>query len=213
MPPSRWLYLCLASDSSFIVGWVARTPHIFDSIGENLNGVAPRTSHSPPLSLSLSFGRHQPHQQKPRLQHDKSAGAAEKITLRDANSTLVPGPCEARDWLRSSSFCKLQPKRGPSSRCRFSLVGFRSSNAGSATVVVDELDLRPQLPGWLQAPASCRQRNWVRFAKKVAAGRSYRLCFDGFRRRKPGPPPFSSMNSTPAASNARLMTSRVARRG
>ena len=42
---------------------------------------------------------------------------------------------------------------------------------------------------------------------------SYRLCFDGFRRRKPGPPPFSSMNSTPAFSKARLTTSRVARRG
>jgi hypothetical protein len=33
------------------------------------------------------------------------------------------------------------------------------------------------------------------------------------RRRTPGPPPFSSMNSTPAFSKARLMTSRVARRG
>ena len=37
--------------------------------------------------------------------------------------------------------------------------------------------------------------------------------FDRLRRRTPGPPPFSSMNSTPAFSKARLMTSRVARRG
>jgi hypothetical protein len=35
----------------------------------------------------------------------------------------------------------------------------------------------------------------------------------GFRSRTPGPPPFSSMNSTPAASKARLITSIVARRG
>ena len=39
------------------------------------------------------------------------------------------------------------------------------------------------------------------------------FCCDGLRRRTPGPPPFSSMNSTPALSKARLMTSRVARRG
>jgi hypothetical protein len=31
---------------------------------------------------------------------------------------------------------------------------------------------------------------------------SHRLCFDGLRRRTPGPPPFSSMNSTPAACRA-----------
>jgi hypothetical protein len=40
------------------------------------------------------------------------------------------------------------------------------------------------------------------FRKNVAAG-SYRFCFAGFRRRTPGPPPFSSMNSMPAASKAR----------
>ena len=33
------------------------------------------------------------------------------------------------------------------------------------------------------------------------------------RNRTPGPPPFSSMNSTPASTSARLMTSRVALRG
>src|SRR6266487_337123 len=33
------------------------------------------------------------------------------------------------------------------------------------------------------------------------------------RKRTPGPPPFSSMNSTPAPSRARLITSRVALRG
>jgi hypothetical protein len=30
---------------------------------------------------------------------------------------------------------------------------------------------------------------------------SYPLCFGGFRRRTPGPPPFSSMHSTPAAAD------------
>jgi hypothetical protein len=34
-----------------------------------------------------------------------------------------------------------------------------------------------------------------------------------FRSRTPGPPPFSSMKSTPAPSKARLITSSVARRG
>jgi hypothetical protein len=48
--------------------------------------------------------------------------------------------------------------------------------------------------------------------KNVAAG-SQRFVFAGFRRRTPGPPPLSSMNSTPAFSKARLTTSRVARRG
>jgi hypothetical protein len=37
--------------------------------------------------------------------------------------------------------------------------------------------------------------------------------FADFRRRTPGPPPFSSMNSTPANSKARRTTSSVARRG
>jgi hypothetical protein len=34
-----------------------------------------------------------------------------------------------------------------------------------------------------------------------------------FRSRTPGPPPFSSMRTIPAVSSARLITSRVARRG
>jgi hypothetical protein len=37
------------------------------------------------------------------------------------------------------------------------------------------------------------------FRKKVAAS-SHRFCFGSFRSRTPGPPPFSSMNSTPADS-------------
>src|SRR5438094_3375 len=37
--------------------------------------------------------------------------------------------------------------------------------------------------------------------------------FERCLKRTPGPPPFSSMNTTPALSNARLMTSRVARLG
>ena len=40
-----------------------------------------------------------------------------------------------------------------------------------------------------------------------------RFGYDGLFKRTPAPPPFWSMNSTPAVSNARLMTSRVARRG
>ena len=39
------------------------------------------------------------------------------------------------------------------------------------------------------------------------------LTGSGFRRRTPGPPPSWSMNSTPAASKERLITSSVARRG
>jgi hypothetical protein len=42
-----------------------------------------------------------------------------------------------------------------------------------------------------------QQGNWVR-VKNVATG-SYRVCFGGFRRRTPGPPPFSSL--TPTALN------------
>jgi hypothetical protein len=38
------------------------------------------------------------------------------------------------------------------------------------------------------------------------------FCFTDFRRRTPGPPPFSSMNSPPAFSKARCTTSSVARR-
>src|SRR5258708_6856378 len=40
-------------------------------------------------------------------------------------------------------------------------------------------------------------------SQNLAAG-SHRLCFVGFRSRTPGPPPFSSMNSTPADSKAAL---------
>ena len=39
-------------------------------------------------------------------------------------------------------------------------------------------------------------------SQNLAAG-PHRLCFVGFRSRTPGPPPFSSMNSTPAFSRAR----------
>ena len=42
---------------------------------------------------------------------------------------------------------------------------------------------------------SRRRGDWVRFAKRSAAS-SHRFCFGGFRRRRPGPPPFSSMNSS-----------------
>src|SRR5262249_4987138 len=45
--------------------------------------------------------------------------------------------------------------------------------------------------------------------RRVAAGVLRRRC----RSRTPGPPPFSSMKSTPALSKARLITSEVARRG
>jgi hypothetical protein len=47
------------------------------------------------------------------------------------------------------------------------------------------------------------KENWVRFAK---TGELVVLRFqlrDAFLRRTPGPPPFSSMNSTPALSSAR----------
>ena len=37
----------------------------------------------------------------------------------------------------------------------------------------------------------------------------YRLCLVGFRRRTPGPPPFSSMNATPAASGRQDNRQRV----
>jgi hypothetical protein len=52
--------------------------------------------------------------------------------------------------------------------------------------------------------ASMAAKKWVRFAKNSAAG-SHRFCFGGFRRRTPGPPPFSSMNSTPICSSARQL--------
>ena len=44
-------------------------------------------------------------------------------------------------------------------------------------------------------------------------GEAYGIGFFPFRSRTPGPPPFSSMNSMPAVSNARLTTSSVAQRG
>jgi hypothetical protein len=40
-------------------------------------------------------------------------------------------------------------------------------------------------------------------SQKNGTSRSYRFCFGGLRRRTPGPPPFSSMNSMPAASKVR----------
>jgi hypothetical protein len=38
----------------------------------------------------------------------------------------------------------------------------------------------------------------IGFVSQNFAAGSHRFCFGGFRRRTPGPPPFSSMNSTPA---------------
>jgi hypothetical protein len=43
----------------------------------------------------------------------------------------------------------------------------------------------------------------------IVAG-SHRFCFGGFRRRTPGPPPFSSMNSMPAASKVRRIARSLA---
>ena len=67
---------------------------------------------------------------------------------------------------------------------------------------------RPPTARW------CPSRGYVRPPGEATRGRGYLRCVGGWlRNRTPGPPPFSSMNSTPAASNARLMTSSVARRG
>jgi hypothetical protein len=46
------------------------------------------------------------------------------------------------------------------------------------------------------APADRPRQDWVRFAKTAC---SYLFCLGDLRRRTPGPPPFSSMNSTPAS--------------
>jgi hypothetical protein len=43
----------------------------------------------------------------------------------------------------------------------------------------------------------------IGFVSQKAAASSHRFCFGSFRIRTPGPPPFSSMNSTPADSKAR----------
>jgi len=51
--------------------------------------------------------------------------------------------------------------------------------------------LRPQAPAFFAA-----EKIGFVSQKDVAAG-SYRFCFGDFLRRTPGPPPFSSMNSTP----------------
>jgi hypothetical protein len=40
-------------------------------------------------------------------------------------------------------------------------------------------------------------------SRKIVAAGSQRFVFAGFRRRTPGPPPLSSMNSMPAASKVR----------
>jgi hypothetical protein len=44
--------------------------------------------------------------------------------------------------------------------------------------------------------------------KSIGAG-SHRFCFGGFRRRTPGPPPFSSMNSTPAETGTAKFNAKV----
>jgi len=59
---------------------------------------------------------------------------------------------------------------------------------------------RPQEMG-----SFCQNRNLSRTNRHLADLERW-----GLRRRTPGPPPFSSMNSTPADSNARLIASSVA---
>ena len=56
-----------------------------------------------------------------------------------------------------------------------------------------------ELQGGSKRAASLTAENLGSFRKDVAG--SHRFCFAGFRRRTPGPPPFASMNSTPAALN------------
>jgi hypothetical protein len=89
---------------------------------------------------------------------------------------------------------------------------FSSLGNRSPAVPIFSLNLMHRGPRPLPAVGLVEQRNWLRFAKTTPA-HSQRFGFARFRRRKPGPPPFSSMNSTPAFSKARLTTSRVARRG
>jgi hypothetical protein len=73
--------------------------------------------------------------------------------------------------------------------------GTRRSLSGRArpptTVLVDELDA-----GGLQDSAASLTAGKLGSFRKNIAGGSHRFCFGGFRRRTPGPPPFSSMNST-----------------
>jgi hypothetical protein len=64
-------------------------------------------------------------------------------------------------------------------------------------------------------PPFCLSGGTAAGALASGAGRSYRFRRFGrrfFSRRTPGPPPFSSRNSTPAVSSALLITSSVARR-
>jgi hypothetical protein len=76
----------------------------------------------------------------------------------------------------------------------------KSPNSSAQTSITTGSDEGPE-----------RSRNLPTAASKCR--RSYPFFCCRFRNRTPGPPPFSSMNSTPAVSNARLMTFKVARRG
>ena len=87
------------------------------------------------------------------------------------------------------------------------------SRGGLTTKIYALLNLRSPLCGLRTA---ARASAWLTGPGNYTThGRPHLRCFVRCRffRRTPGPPPFSSMNSTPAVSNARLMTSRVARRG
>jgi hypothetical protein len=86
---------------------------------------------------------------------------------------------------------------------------------------------RPRTPRWLQAALRSRRRRFCSFRKKAVLiavlvrlsqmtcvascarlpgniTKSHLFCFGGFRRRTPGPPPFSSMNSRLANSKMAL---------
>jgi hypothetical protein len=60
-----------------------------------------------------------------------------------------------------------------------------------------------QEPEELVRAASCPFPELAPEAAQVSIARALRFSYFGFRNRTPGPPPFSSMNSTPAASKAR----------
>jgi hypothetical protein len=67
-------------------------------------------------------------------------------------------------------------------------------NARSATVPVDELALADLKVSLSAASFATERIGFV--SQKNGTSRSYRFCFGALRRRTPGPPPFSSMNST-----------------
>jgi len=155
-------------------------------------------------------------------------GAARSISSARSGSSGSSGSARAPRWARAwraprqaQAWLKpLRPETAPPSPCGAPRPDAATSTSCTFTTNLSgapdasESSLRSDTPGrWpIERHHTCPLRGVHSKSLSLPECSGY-LRLGGFRKRTPSPPALLSMNSMPADSNARLTTSKVARRG